>query len=199
MAQPAEPKLAFRYDFWSAEDAAHAAIAGGDYPAAEQQLSRAQQALGTGDQHPAERWDWLTTSGRLGALQKKYEQAEQYPNDALAMESHAKESTLTAVLLSNLGALFADEKKFDLAYQKSSQALSLYENNFKEARNDLTRKALGTAIVGESLRLLKIAQAQSDGPEKTSQCKALGEFHDFLSASQLESASAVCPYITRGH
>jgi TonB family protein len=190
--------LAFRYDFWSAEDAAKAAIARKDYPAAEQQLNRAQQALGAGGQHPQEQWDWLTTSGRLRALQQKYDQAEQYLNDALALESHAQESTVTALSLSNLGALFADEKKLDLAHQKSSEALSIYENNFKQARDEVRRKALGQAIAGESLRLLKIAQAQSDETEKASQCQTLGKFEGFLSQSQRDSVSAACPSLKLG-
>lgn len=196
--QDGRTQLAFRYDFWSAEDAAYAAIARRDYPAAEQQLGRAQQALGTGGQHPQEQWDWLTTSGRLQALQQKYQQAEHYLNDALSLESHAQQSTITALSLSNLGALFADEKKFDLAYQKGSQALSIYKNNFKEARDDVTKKALGAEIVGQSLALLKIARAQSDETEKNSQCKTIGDFRDFLSASGRDSASAACPSLTLG-
>lgn len=191
-APAAQVELAFRYDFWSAEDAAREAIARKDYPAAEEQLNRAKQALGTG-QHPQEQWDWLTTSGRLRALQQQYDQAEQYLNQALALESHAKESTVTALSLSNLGALFAEEKKFDLAHQKSSQALSIYQSNFKQARDDGTRRALGQAIVAESLRLLKVAQAQSDETEKAGQCQTLGEFQVFLSASQQASASGACP------
>jgi len=192
-APAARAELAFRYDFWTAEEGAEAAIAQKDYAGAEEKLNRAKQVLGTDKTHLHEEWQWLATSGRLRALQQKYDQAEQYLRDALTLESHASESTVTALSLSNLGALFAEEKKFDLAHQNSSQALSIYQKNFKEARDNWTKKALGQAVVGESLRLLTIAQAQSDETEKASQCQTLGELQGFLSSSQRTAVTAACP------
>jgi len=195
----ARQEVAFRYDFWTAEDGAEAAISQGDYPGAEEKLARAKQALATEGKHPQEQWQWLTTSGRLRALQHQYDQAEQNLQDALALESHAHESTITALSLSNLGALFAEEKKFGLARQNSSQALSIYQQNFKQADNDMTRKALGQAVVGESLRLLTIAQEQNDETEKSRQCQTLGKLQGFLSPAQLTSAGAACPSLKTDH
>ena len=193
-APAARAELAFRYEFWTAEEGAEAAIAQKNYSAAEERLQRAKEVLGADTQHLLQRWQWLTTTGRLRASQQKYDQAEQYLKDALALASNgAKESQINALSLSNLGALFADEKKFDLAYQNRSQALSIYQKNFMEARDSTVKKILGQSVAEESLRLLQVAESQNNETERNTQCRTLDEFQGFLSPTQRASAEVVCP------
>lgn len=198
-AAAGQAELTFRYDFWSAEDAAQAAFDRKDYPAAEQQLTRAQKALASGGQHPQEEWDWLTASGRLRAWQQKYDEAEKDLNDALALSSHSEDATVTAISLSNLGALLAEEKKYDLAREKTSQALSIYRSDLRHVKDDYRRRVLGNAAAGEALRLLKIAQAQNDDAEKARQCQTVAEFQSYLSAPQQASVTSACPSVKVGH
>lgn len=191
-AAMARPELTFRYDFWTAEESAEAAIGRKDYTFAEEQLIRAQQTLGT-DSHPREKWQWLTTSGQLRALQKRYDEAEQCLKDALAqVRSNANGTLVAAISLSNLGDLFAEEKKFDLAYQNTSQSLAIYKTNFKEARDSGMQKMLGQRVLDESLRLLKIAESQKDEAQKSEQCRTLAEFQAFQDSSQQASVAESC-------
>jgi TonB family protein len=62
--------------FWSAVDAAQAALAKGDYAGSEEQMMKAKEAVppeGRDLHHMTEQWQWMTTMGRLRMAQQKYD------------------------------------------------------------------------------------------------------------------------------
>jgi tetratricopeptide (TPR) repeat protein len=188
-------ELAFQNDFWTAEESAETSFAKGDYVQAEEQLNKMKALLSSGTAHMQERWQWMTIMGRLRMSQQKYEEAGQYFKDALALRENKNEdknSFDTAVSLGNLGALFAEEKRFDLAYENGSRALAIYQKNFKKAGNAAMQQSCGRAVANESRMLLKVAQERKDAAEVGKQCQVLKDFQAFLSAADRESVTSAC-------
>ena len=119
-------EMLFQRDFWTAEEAAQAAIAKGDYARSEEQLNKARELVSThsvGLRNVPERWQWLTTMGHLRMLQQKYDEAEEYYRKALALQNRDKDAPELAASLANLGKLFAEENDSILRTITSSAPL----------------------------------------------------------------------------
>lgn len=194
-----EAELAVQGDFWMAERSAEAALSHGGYASAEEQLDKAK-ALFSADSnaqaHLEERWQWATTMGRLDLGEKKYDEAETRFKNALALQAQRrpadKESPEIATSLANLAVLYAAEQKVDLANDNASQALAIYQKDFKSTHSDSARDLYGQAIAQLSLMLLKNAGERKDAAETSRQCILLADFQRFLGAPDHDLMAASC-------
>jgi TonB family protein len=193
-------EMAFQNDFWTTEESAETALAKGDYARSEEQLNKAKDLVSPDSKdtrHIQERWQWMTTMGRLRMSQQKYEEAEQYYKNALALREDRwgdKNSPEIAALLANLAALFAEEKRFDLARDHAVRALAMLEKNFEKAGsgNPGAREVYGRAIAQESWLLLKLAKKRNDVADADKQCRTILDFQSFLNITDRDSVVSAC-------
>jgi tetratricopeptide (TPR) repeat protein len=191
-------QVLFQHNFWTAEESAQAALGRGDYSAAEQQLNKARDLLApVSDNHPhrQESWQWTTTMGHLAMAQQKHDEAEQYYEKALALrQADDKNAPETAATLANLGNLYAEEKRYDLARDHASRSLAIYQKNFKRAgsKNPGDRQTYGRAIAYQSWMLSKLALQQGNHIEAGKQCHTVLDFQTFLSAVDHDSIVSAC-------
>jgi TonB family protein len=190
-------EINFQDGFWRSEDSAEVALAKGDVAFAEQDLNKETELLSSDkdQRHLAERWQWMTTTGRLRMAQKKYDEAEDFYKRALALrEKGEKDSPGIGVSMANLAALFAEEKKFDLARQDAEHSFAIFTDLFKKIGigNPGAKQAYGQAAANESRLLLKLASARNDAADLVKQCRAILEFQEFLSASERDLVHSEC-------
>jgi len=198
-------EMKFQYDFLTSEESAEDAIAKGDFSHAEEQLNHEKDLVAANlvsankdMQHIQERWQWMTSMGRLRLAQKKYDEAEQFYNDALALRENSpegKKSSGVAVSLENLADCFIAQNKLDLARAHAAQSFAIFEKLFKsvDARNQGAKQVYGGSAARESWLLLKLAQARKDTTDIAQQCRALASFKDYLNAKGLDSFASACP------
>jgi TonB family protein len=199
-AAEARAEMRFQSEFWTAEESAEAALAKGDYAQTEQQLNKAEGVLSSESKDTRltqERWQWMTTKGRLRMSQQRYEEAEQYFKNALALRENKwedRDSPGIAASLANLAALYAEEKRFDIAHDYAVRALAMFEKNFKKAGagNPGAQQAYGRGIAQESWMLLKLARERGDSTDATKQCRTIMEFQSFLNAKDHDSVVSAC-------
>lgn len=192
-------EMAFQNDFWTAEESAETALAVGDFAHADGQLNRARDLVSQDKdlRHNQERWQWMTTTGRLRMAQKKYEEAEQFYKDALAQRekmSEDKDAPEIAASLANLAALFAEERRFDLAHDNAERALAIFQKNFKRvgSGNPGAQQAYGRATAQEACLLVKLAKERNDAADADKQCSTALDFQTFLSPALRDSIVSVC-------
>jgi tetratricopeptide (TPR) repeat protein len=183
-----QASLLFEDSFWMAEESAQAALGKGDYTAAEPQLNGARDALASVSDrsYPAERWQWLISMGRLTMGRKNYEEAEPYYKQALELRQNGdKDAPEIAATLADLGRLYAEEKRYDLARDHASRSVAIYQKNFKKAGSNHpdTQEIYGRAIAYQSWMLSKIALQQNDHIEAGKQCHTVLDFQTFLSTT----------------
>jgi TonB family protein len=192
-------EMKFQNDFWTSEESAEDAIAKGDFSHAEEQLNHDKDLLSAdkGMQHIQERWQWMTSMGRLRLAEKKYDEAEQFYKDALALRENApegKETLGVAVSLSNLTDCYIAENKFDLAREHAAQSFAILQRLFKnvDSRNQGAKQIYGGNAARESWLLLKLAQERKDLADIARQCHAMADFQGFLSAKERDSFTSAC-------
>ncbi len=192
-------EMKFQNDFWTSEESAEDAIAKGDFAHAEEQLNRDKDLVSAdkGMQHIQERWQWMTSMGRLRLAQKKHDEAEQFYKDALALRENSpegKESLGVAASLANLTDFFVAENKLDLARDHAAQSFAIFQKLFKsvDARNQGAKQVYGGNAARESWLLLKLAQERKDTADIAQQCRAMADFQDYLSAKERDSFASAC-------
>jgi len=192
-------EMVFQNNFWTSEEAAEAAMSKGDFPHAEEHLSHAGGLVSSDKEmrHIEERWQWMTTLGRLRMMQQKYGEAEQLYKNALSLRENSREdrdSPRIATSLANLAVLYAEEKKIDMARDHATRALAIFQKNFKKtgSGNPGAKQAYGRAAAQESWLLIKLARERSDSADAERQCRALAEFQSFLGATDQEAAASAC-------
>ncbi len=186
--------------FWGAVETAQAALAKVDYVAAEAELNKAKDLVpptGAEHRHVPERWQWMTTMGRLRMAQGKYDDAESLYRDALILrqtKSEDKDAPELAASLANLGNLFVAEKKPDLAHENFVRSIAIYQKNFKKAGsgNPGARQAYGRAIAYQSWTLFNLARQRNDSVDADSRCRDLLDFREFLRTADQESYVSAC-------
>jgi TonB family protein len=194
----ARAELLFQENFWTAEESAQAALGKEDYAGAEQQLNRARDVLAPvsdGRRHEAERWQLMILMGRLANAQQKYDEAEQCYKKALDLcQKSDKDAPEMALTLADLGRLYSEEKRYDLARENATRSVAIYQKNFKRvgSSNPGTQEAYGRAIAYQSWMLSKIALQQNDRIEANKQCRTVLDFRTFLGTTDLESFVSVC-------
>lgn len=195
-------EMVLQDSFWTAEEAADAALNKGDYAHADELGNQAWSLVSADkDLHGAERWQCLTTMWRVSMLQQKNEQAEQYYKKALALHENKwedKDSPDIAVSLANLAALFAEEKKFDLAREHAARSFAIFQKNFKKAGSGSAgpRQAYGRGAAQESRLLVEIAQERNDPADMDKQCHVTLDWQSFLSPSEQNSLASACQQAT---
>lgn len=159
----AQAEMLFQDSFWTLEESAQAAVGQRDYTGAEQQLKRARDLLAPvsdGRRHESERWQLMTSMGRLAMAQKKDDEAEQYYKEALALRQNGdKDAPQMGATLADLGRLYAEEKRNDLARDHVTQSIAIYQKNFNKGGSSQpgARQVYGRAIAYQSWILSKIA------------------------------------------
>jgi tetratricopeptide (TPR) repeat protein len=194
-------EMLFQNDFWTAEESAETMLVRKDYAGSEEQLNKARDLLprdSKDSDHLTERWQWMTTMGQLRRAQQNYEEAERYYKNALGLHENKwedKNSPSIAVSLANLAALFAEEKRPDLARDHALRALAILEKNFKKvgSGNLGARQAYARAIEQESSLLLKLAKERRDVSEAAEQCHTILDFQSFLDITDRDSVVSACP------
>ncbi len=185
-----EPRteLTFEYNFWALMVAADAAVTKRDFPLADEKLAKVGDIISadtTGILHLDERWRWMTAMGRVRMLEQKYDDAERYYKDALALRESNKQEERNSfeigASLANLAALYKQEKKLDLAHDQAVRAAGIFEKQFQNAGPDQNRRQLyGRALVEQRILLLKLAKDRNDSADTDKQCRTLTEFQALL-------------------
>lgn len=186
--------------FWSAVEEAQTALVKGDYAGSEEQMMKAKEAVPPERpdlHHVTEQWQWMTTMGRLRMAQQEYDDAEQYYRKALALregKSEDKDAPELAASLANLGNLYVEAKKLDLAHENFVRSESIYQKNFKrvEAGNPGARQAYGRAIAYQSWALFRLAKQRNDTGDAEAQCRSLLDYQEFLRPADHDSYVAAC-------
>jgi len=191
-------ELKFQDDFWTSDESAEHAIAKGDFSHAEERLKRDKDLVSAdkGMQHIQERWQWMTSMGQLRLAQRKYDEAEQFYKDALALRENTPEGKETfgiAASLANLAKFFVAENKLDLARDHAAQSFAIFQKLFKSvAADNGVRQIYGGNAARESWLLLKLAQERKDTAGIAQQCRAMADFKDYLSATERDSFASAC-------
>jgi len=192
-------EMKFQNDFFTSEESAEDAIAKGDFAHAEEQLNHEKDLVSAnkGMQHIQERWQWMTSMGRLCLAQKKYDEAEQFYKDALALRENTPEGKETfgiAASLANLANFSVAENKLDLARDHAAQSFAIFQKLFKSvaADNQGAQQLYGGNAARESWLLLKLAQERKDTADIAQQCRAMADFKDYLSAKERDSFASAC-------
>jgi TonB family protein len=187
-------EMKFQNDFWTSEDSAEDAMAKGDLSHAEEQLNRGKDLVSAdkGMLHIQERWQWVTSMGRLRQAQKKYDEAEQFYKNDLALSENAPEGK--GISLANLADFFIAEDKLDLARDHAAQSFAIFQKLFKsvDARNHGEKQIYGANAARESWLLLNLAQGRKDTGDIAQQCRAMADFHDYLSVKERDSFASAC-------
>jgi TonB family protein len=190
--------------FWRAVESAQAALAKRDYAGTEDQLNKAKDLVppdGPDLHHIPERWQWMTTMGYLRMAQQKYDEAEQYLRKALALrESRAfdKDTPELAASFANLGNLFVEEKRSDLARENFVRSVAIYQQDFKKvgAGSPGAQQVYGRAIAHQSWVLFNLAKQRNDAGDADKECRTVLDFQNFLSTADRESFVSACQALT---
>jgi TonB family protein len=191
-------EMFFQDNFWTAEEAAQAALGTGDYTGTELQLNKERDVLAPvsdGRRHESERWQWMTSMGRLAMAQKKDDEAEQYYKKALELRQNGdKNAPEMAATLAALGRLYAEEKRYDLARDHATRSVAIYQKNLKRVGSSQpgAREVYGRAIAYQSWMLSKIALQQNDHIEAGKQCRTVLDFQTFLGTADHDSFVSAC-------
>jgi TonB family protein len=190
-------EMLFQDNFWTAEESAQAALDKGDYAGAQQQLNKERDALAkrSDSSHELERWQAMISMGRLAMAQQKYDEAEQHYKQAEKLrQSGDKNSPEMAATLADLGKLYADEKRYDLAHNRATRSVAIYQKNFKKVKtgHSSAREIYGRAIAYQSWMLSKIALQQNDRIEVGKQCRTVLDFQTFLDTADHDSFVSAC-------
>lgn len=192
-------EVKFQDDFWTSQESAEDAIAKADFTRAEEQLNHDKDLVSAdkGMWHIQERWQWMTSMGRLRLAQKKYDEAEQFYKDALALRENTPEGKETfgiAASLANLANFFVAENKLDLARDDAAPSFAIFQKLFRgvDSRNQGAKQLYGGNAARESWLLLKLAQERKDTADITQQCHAMADFQDYLSAKERDSFASAC-------
>lgn len=192
-------EMKFQDDFWTSQESAEDAIVKGDLSRAEEPLNHDKDLVSAdkGMQHIQERWQWMTSMGRLRVAQKKYDEAEQFYKDALALRENSpegKETLGVAVSLANLTDFYIAENKLDLARDHAAKSFSIFQNLFKniDSRNQGAKRVYGGNAARESWLLLKLAQDRKDPADIAQQCRTMADFQAYLSSKERDSFASAC-------
>jgi TonB family protein len=191
-------EMAFLQQFWSAERMAQEALNKGDYVPAQQQLKKASDLLtpvSGGRRHLRERWQWATTKGRLCMAEQKYDDAEESFKNALDLNpSSDKDSQEMAAALANLGGLYHDEKRDNLAHEYAERSVALYEKLFKKmrAQSPGVPQSLVQPIVYQSWMLANIAAQQHQVGDAIRSCHRVLDLQEFLKPDDRDSFVSFC-------
>ncbi len=194
----AQVQIRFQYDFWNTENLARTALAKGDLPGAEEHLTKAHELLGPVADNPSnnrERVQWFVDAGDLSRAKQRHEEAEQsYHKGLELLQKRDKEAPEIAAVLAKLGALYAAEKRYDLARENYSHSIATYRKNFKRAgsNNPNARQIFGEEIAKESWILSGVEREVNNYPEAINQCRTVLEFQDFLNAADRDSVVSGC-------
>jgi TonB family protein len=199
----ARGEMVFQDNFWTLEESAQAALGQRDYAGAEQQLTKARDLLAPvsdGRRHMSERWQLMISMGRLAMAQKKDDEAERYFKKALELrqDGHSDAPEVGATL-ADLGRLYAEEQRYDLARDHATRSVAIYQKNFNrvDSSQQGARQVYGLAIAYQSWMLSKIALQQNDLIEAGKQCRVVLDFQSFLAASDHDSFMSACEQTMR--
>lgn len=191
-------QMLFQYDFWTTENLAQAALARGNFQSVEERLKKAQEllaAVASDVRNNPERLQWFLDSGDLSKAQQNYDEAEQrYRRGLELLQNGDKEAPEIAVVLARLGALYAEEKRYDLARDHLSHSIAIYQKNLKKigTGNPGARQFYGAAIANDSWMLSEVEHQLKNYPEAINRCRTVLEFQDFLSTANRDSVVSAC-------
>jgi tetratricopeptide (TPR) repeat protein len=196
-----QAEVLFLHNFTTAEESGEKMLASDDYANAEEQLNKAGELIARANRnfpHVRERWRLTTSMGRLRAGVQKYDEAEEYYKKALALLRNVdNEAPEIAVTLAYVGNMYVAQKRYDLARENLTRAVTVYRKNFKEAGsgNPAAQNLYGRAMVYLSATLSKLASRQNDQKDAAKHCRTVLEFQSFLSTTDHDSFVSGCQQV----
>ena len=99
-----------------------------------------------------------------------------------------------AVTLADLGRLYSEERRYDLARDYATRSIAVYLKNYKEAGSDSpgAQQVYGRGIAYQSWMLSKIALQQNDHIEAGKQCRVVLDFQSSLGTADHDSFVSAC-------
>jgi len=192
-------QMRFLHDYWTTEESGRAALDKGDSAVAEQHLAKAHELWETkaedvGLSHTRENWLWLVAMGELRSKQHKYEEAERYYNDALAVHSDHKEGVDNAAVLERLGYLHFDQQRYEAARGDFTKSSEIYRKSLKhlEPKNVSAQEGWGRALAKNAWMLSRIADEMKDSAMAKQQCGTVTEFQRFLNKTEHDAILLDC-------
>ncbi len=190
-------EIAFQDAFWPALDSGQSGLERRDLAGAEAPLKTAGETLSRAKAQALpisyeEAGSWLITMGVLSQRQQKYDDAERYYRQALdSAPSRDNNSAVLASAFGHLGALYAEQNKYDLARERLLQSIAVYKKNFKKADSSEAGVLYGQAIASGSSTLFLVAVRQEKYADAAQQCSMLPEFKSYLSPADQSSRISV--------
>lgn len=191
-------EVRFLHNFLTLVESTEGALNTGDYSRAEQHLQQAQ-GLFAGDDatgHRAQQARLWSLTGRLRRAQRKLDEAEQCYKQALAtyQSDYFKESPLLGFALADIGNLYLEEKRVDLARDNLTKALAIHRKNFKNVGKGVpeSREQYGKAVASEAAILAKLAAERRDDKDAKDKCRTAFEFQSFLNDADRASLTSEC-------
>jgi len=133
--------------------------------------------------------------GRLALAQKENDEAEQYYKKALEVRQNGDpDAPEIAATLADLGKLYAEERRYDLARDHATRSVAIYQKNLKRVGSSApgAREVYGRAIAYQSWMLSRIALQQNEPLEVGKQCRTVLDFQTFLGAASHDSFVSAC-------
>ncbi len=196
-------ELAFQDQYWSAINRERLAQDKSDFPAAEQELKRASDLLGmkSDSSHQQEHWQWNMTAANLAKAQKRYDDAERYYANAIAVYRDNRDSIEVANALAALGMIFKEQNKPGVAMEKFQASVAINRKLLKNTgqQNPSARQIFGRAIAYQSWELSQLALQQGDKSRAAAQCSAVLEFKEYLLQGDSEALIAECQKLNSGN
>lgn len=197
--EQARKDLNFVIDLRTASDRADVAVDKHDFAEAERQLSHAGDLIVSRKemQNGQERWHWLIATGRLRALQQKYDEADHYFGDALSLSEKAsrdKNAPEVGTTLAIMASVSDEEKRFDLAHEYAQRSFAIYQKSFKAtgSNNPGAQQAYAHAAGLELLLLMQIANQRKDAADLAKQCREAQDFEHFISVEERDRLASAC-------
>jgi tetratricopeptide (TPR) repeat protein len=130
--------------------------------------------------------------GHLRQAQQRYDEAEPYFKKAFALHDDDQNAPENAAALDNLGILYVQQKKYDLAREYAGRSIAIYQKDFKNAgvANPGARQVYGRAIATQSWNLSKLAWLQNQTAEAATLCRTVLDFKAYLDSRDGDLVSA---------
>ena len=121
--------------------------------------------------------------GNLNRRQSRFLEAEQRYIEALTLQKGDKNGPDAAASLIALGELYFELNKLELAHDRLTNGVLIYEKNYKAAaRNPIIQQVYAREIANASWVLSKMAANEHKHDEAAHQCRNMLDYKNALSS-----------------
>lgn len=181
-------EINFQDKFWMRMQDSQVALNRTDLHEAERHLGEAGAILGSnqGDRlHDVECWRWEMTEGLLNSELRRFDQAAQHLNKAVALQKGNEDSLVMAASLSLLGNVYYSSAKLDLAEESFRKAIKIHEKKYKAAqKSPVAQTAIARSMADNLWSLSRIALKENRPAEVNQQCRRILDLQQHLEQDQ---------------